>query len=178
MIINIRESVFETNSSSCHAIVVKKDSRIAKRFPPYINHDGKLYIGSYKLQFGRAPFEVLCGVYDKARYAYAVSQYYPDVIEEVLKEEYPEVKEISFNSSYSDDKEPDLGYIDHQSTDLLMSFIRDHNITLKDFLKDDRYVILIDGDEYDTIHDLMNTGLFNTDNIAEIVNAFGSKETF
>ena len=72
--INIRQSVFETNSSSMHSLVVVKNRK------PYNSHELKLNCyhddADFKLfgwspdqcEFGRAPFRTLRTPIDKLRY--------------------------------------------------------------------------------------------------------------
>ena len=47
-----------------------------------------------------------------------------------------------------------------------------NNIDLKDFLLNTRYVVIIDGDEYDTWGKLKVSGIIDTDNIQIEENAF------
>ena len=43
---------------------------------------------------------------------------------------------------------PDIGMIDHQSAGLLKNFLKDKKISLKEFLTNKKYYIVVDGDEY------------------------------
>lgn len=38
--------------------------------------------------------------------------------------------------------------IDHQSAGLLQSFLKSHNVSLREFLCEEKYIVIIDGDEY------------------------------
>ena len=63
---------------------------------------------------------------------------------------------------------PNIGSIDHQSAGLLKNFIKDRNITLKEFLTNKKYVIVVDGDEYCEFDKLLNSGFINKDFIVDI----------
>ena len=58
---------------------------------------------------------------------------------------------------------PDIGMIDHQSMGLLRNFLMDQNISLKEFLTNKRYVVVIDGDEYDDWGKLKASGFIDMD---------------
>lgn len=53
------------------------------------------------------------------------------------------------------------GNVDHQSVGLLKGFLKEEGISLKEFLTNKRYVVIIDGDEYDTFGKLKESGLIN-----------------
>lgn len=59
----------------------------------------------------------------------------------------------------------DYGSIDHQSMGLLQGFLKEEGISLKEFLTNKKYVVIIDGDEYDTFGKLKEAGMIN---LAEI----------
>lgn len=67
-------------------------------------------------------------------------------------------------------KVPYYGYVDHQSSGLLEEFLKSENITLVDFLGNRKYVVVIDGDEYDDWGLFKYSGLIN---IANIEKEFG-----
>ena len=60
---------------------------------------------------------------------------------------------------------PDFGTIDHQSSGLLKEFLRDNNFTLEDYLVRKDIVVIIDGDEYDELGNLIECGLIKKDSI-------------
>ena len=64
-------------------------------------------------------------------------------------------------------KVPVIGVIDHQSAGLLSNFLNGHKITLKEFLTNKKYIIVVNGDEYDDKDALFSSGLINTDFIVE-----------
>ena len=69
----IRRSCFETNSSSMHSLVIKKEDEYVdpkKESENIYIHDGALSM-IWNLYFDRVPFEILTSFYDKLRYAIA-----------------------------------------------------------------------------------------------------------
>lgn len=58
-----------------------------------------------------------------------------------------------------------FGYVDHQSLGLLEGFLKTEDITLKEFLFNKKYVVIIDGDEYYYFENLKESGLYNADNV-------------
>ena len=65
---------------------------------------------------------------------------------------------------------PYYGYVDHQSMGLLQDFLKSENIALENFLRNKKYVVIIDGDEYDDWEGFKYSGLIN---IANIEKEFG-----
>ena len=68
---------------------------------------------------------------------------------------------------------PNIGTIDHQSAGMLKNFIKDKGITLRDFLINKKYIVVVAGDEYDDFPQLLGSGLINTDFIMEIYDKSG-----
>lgn len=60
---------------------------------------------------------------------------------------------------------PDFGSIDHQSLGLLRGFLELNNLTLEDYLVRKDIVVIIDGDEYCELDNLINCGLIKKDSI-------------
>lgn len=60
---------------------------------------------------------------------------------------------------------PDFGSIDHQSWGLLEGFLKSNNLTLEDYLVRKDVVVIIDGDEYCELDNLINCGLIKKDSI-------------
>lgn len=74
--IKIRKSMFETNSSSMHSLVVMKEDKAVKKYSEYYDYclsDGHKFIiySTGDLKFGRWPFDILCTPEAKIRYAIA-----------------------------------------------------------------------------------------------------------
>ena len=60
---------------------------------------------------------------------------------------------------------PKFGEIDHQSVGLLKRFLKDNNLSLEDYLVRKDVVVIIDGDEYCELKNLINCGLIKEDSI-------------
>ena len=60
---------------------------------------------------------------------------------------------------------PDYGSIDHQSSGILKRFLTNNNISLEDFLVRKDIVVVIDGDEYCELDNLIDCGLIKKDSI-------------
>ena len=60
---------------------------------------------------------------------------------------------------------PKFGEIDHQSAGLLKRFLKDNNLSLEDYLVRKDIVVVIDGDEYCELDNLIECGLVNKDSI-------------
>ena len=59
----------------------------------------------------------------------------------------------------------DYGCVDHQSNGVLSGFLKEHNISLKEFLTNKRYIVVIDGDEYCVWDSIKDAGLVDMDKI-------------
>lgn len=66
-----------------------------------------------------------------------------------------------------------FGQIDHQSGDVLPSFLEEKGVSLEEFLTNRKYIIVIDGDEYCVFESMKENGLIDMDNIVE---EFGTEE--
>lgn len=62
---------------------------------------------------------------------------------------------------------PNIQGVDHQSSGLLKSFLEKHNISIKDFLLNKKYIVVIDGDEYNAWSEFKRSGLVDLNNIVE-----------
>lgn len=63
---------------------------------------------------------------------------------------------------------PAIGTIDHQSAGMLKNFLKENNVSLKEFLTNKKYIIVIDGDEYNELEKLMKSGILDKNNITQI----------
>ena len=202
----IRRSCFETNSSSMHSLVIKKEDEYVdpkKESENIYIHDGALSM-IWNLYFDRVPFEILTSFYDKLRYAIASlctsDEQFETEFLPIIREILPEVKTVRFGEEqktyyYDEDgnevkpewygdglfyvkngekKKPipkarvvgkDYGGVDHQSVGLLQGFLKGEGISLKEFLTNRKYVVIIDGDEYGAWGDVKRSGLINLDKI-------------
>lgn len=195
----IRRNVFETNSSSMHSLVIKKDSvyftNEEARDGVCVRDDGTINLHSDDMYFGRHPFQVLTSLVDKARYVLAskcnykgdnvyeevrsvIQSYFPEFIdfetelethtystkhntEEQIKKWFGEGNYIQKDNNWIV-WGYDLGGVDE---DILSGFLEKENITITEFLKNKRYVVIVDGDEYCIYKDMKENGLINTENI-------------
>lgn len=173
----IRRSVFETNSSSMHSIAISKydshytDQEVYDSFNYFDKHYGRqedLHIQFFEaygyhndksaLRFGRYPFRILSTFCDKLRYYIASrsniweDKDYTKFLNHIM-ERYPRIKSFEFTKTPEYEKEYtdniyDYGYIDHESREMLFSFLLKKNIDIDEFLTNRKYIIFVDGDEY------------------------------
>lgn len=172
--IKIRRGVFETNSSSSHSISIRRENTvldsasIAERGEDeygYVSPTGRMYFYNSDLSFGRSPFEVLTTFYDKLRFVIASLASDPDLreeIEAVMYEVIPGLRTIEYPLGYAGRgamRTTNYGNIDHESCGLLKQFLDKKNITIRDFLLNTKYVVWIDGDEYNVKGVLIDSGI-------------------
>lgn len=177
--IQVRRSVFETNSSSSHSIIVMNSGQLESKqeiLDRMWIYNGKLDIRDN--EFGRSPFRILYNAEDKITYVFA---YYANdeeksrEIEDIVKRNLPEVTSFDFPEEYSYIQKKyfeNRGYVDHQSYGLLDRLLSMKNITLEEFIFNSKYAVVIDGDEYNIFLDMLSKGLINESNIEDIVEAF------
>ena len=77
-----------------------------------------------------------------------------------------------FNEEYFMEM-PNVGTIDHQSAGLLTNFLKDKRISLKEFLTNKKYVVVIDGDELCDFDRYLRSGLIDRSFITEIYDRSG-----
>jgi hypothetical protein len=176
--IQIRQNIFETNSSSSHALVIFDgiaENSDPKRCDWHISDKtGKIYIYEDDITFGRYPFDLLTDWYRRMCYAIASYAYDKNAkgkrkeIESMLRKRYPHFKEIEYPVTWQYDSKKDeeirktfYGYVDHQSDGMLQSFLKKYDVSLEDFIFDDRYMVVIDGDEYNVFDRVLNTPAWN-----------------
>ena len=199
--IKVRNSVFETNSSSSHSIIVLSKASDDRKYTKEEFEDG-FYLeyrdnGVFKipydddLDFGRYPFRILSSFRDKLYYSIASfcgnAPYMSTSIDS--KDKFEELVEIAKKyvdglsdieapktSYWSDEREEYIdcdyyGDIDHQSTGLLKECLLGEDISLEEFLTNKKYVIIIDGDEYDTFLDEIDSGIVDLSSIKKAYSA-------
>lgn len=66
---------------------------------------------------------------------------------------------------------PDIGPIDHQSMGTLRGFLKEKNITLKEFLTNKKYRIVIDGDETEKYLEYLKSGDIDANIIEDVYGA-------
>lgn len=184
---NIRKNVFETNSSSSHSIVVSNNADYKNKyyFNASVNMDGKMEIRDTEdIEFGRYPFKILCNFYHKVCFAIAsFGETRFAEIEDIVKryvKPYQVIKCIGIQLPYDDeynniDEFYKYGYMDHQSSGLLQGVLKKLNISLEEFLIDPKYIVIIDGDEYQIFNDMLSNGLIDTKN-TKIYGIYGEEE--
>ena len=190
--LQIRKGVFETNSSSSHSIIIKKQDRpldhktIATKWHMYMNEDdaddpdnGIIHFDRGNLEFERDPFHFLVSWHD--RLCYAIAAYQSKEIVETLKEicqrRIPGFRDFQIphqdriledeGKDEEDKEEPKdyYGFVDHQSECLLKKVLNHYHISLEEFVFNDRYVVVIDGDEFQYFRELTEQEFFNKDAI-------------
>lgn len=149
MKIVVRKGVFETNSSSCHSVVIVPDSKRSKiaftdwfvnGVENYINENGELEINLKDYGWKGAP---VIGEYEKLCYLFTMfmnNEKEKGKLERYLRKHY-DFNVLVFNGEDC--------YVDHQSVyDNVGDFLEanDCGRKLGDFLRDDSRVILIRND--------------------------------
>lgn len=152
----IRCGMFETNSSSSHAICVRgkgETSVNVEEVEQILDNDGKWIINDGDCCYGRSPFRYLSTFKEKVLYALAcfggldedvsaiVAKYVPrftgfDVeLTEQAKARLEEENCYPMTYFYTDDS-------------ILYPWLKSHRVSLEDFLTSDKYFVICDGDEY------------------------------
>ena len=169
----IRQGVFETNSSSAHSLIIKKTGVVIT--PDNFDTEARTWIGKEdtirywdsELEFGRSPFNILSRLDQKLAYVTAAFEEQRDrIIAEVMKR-LPNIKGVRFPKDWETD-EPVYGWIDHQSLYMLPYAVQKEEIDPVDLILDTRYIIVIDGDEYGVLGDMVQNGLINMDEIEKV----------
>lgn len=177
----VRLNTFETNSSSSHSFVITdfegrySQEEIMKHV--YLWKDGKAIMWGADLEFGRSPFDFLNTFESKTRYAIASSngRLVPQIID-VWKKYVPEFSHFEFDEKYrvwdeekqdyvdTDENNPvyEYGYTDDY---MIEGWLKKYNVSVEDFLTMRRYIIVVDGDEYQIKDKLFKSGLVDTSHI-------------
>lgn len=116
--------------------------------------DGVWKINEADLNFGRSPFRVLGTIEGKARYALAAHHSVENIIS-ILNEVYPDLEKIEVIPEYPEyaSDEDSYGYCEDCAIP--------HDVSLREFILNKKYVIISDGDEYCIWSDFKKTPLFN-----------------
>lgn len=170
----IRQGTFETNSSSMHSIsILKQGGQYTKEETEsnmWIFGDGVLEPDAQDIVYGRSPFRVLTTPNEKMEYAIASYDSYAKFkeIEEIMRRHVAEIKEIKmptadrWHYNWRNPSDPNFyGSVDHESMDVLDNFLSEHNVSLEDFIFDRRYIVWIDGDEYDIKGQMIEAGIID-----------------
>lgn len=177
----VRLNTFETNSSSSHSFVITdfegrySQEEIMKHV--YLWNDGKVIMWESELEFGRSPFNFLNNFESKTRYAIASSdgRLVPQIVE-VWKKYVPGFSHFEFHEKYrvwnekkqeyvdADENNPvyEYGYTDDY---MIEGWLKKYNVSVEDFLTMKRYIIVVDGDEYQIWDKVRDSGLMDTSHI-------------
>ena len=175
----IRRNVFETNSSSSHSLVITTDNEhytreeINKNF--YVTKKGIVRLWESSLEFYRSPFDMLVTFKDKLRYAIASSNgNLVDECREICKKYVDEFTDFEFDtkdyvwdSEVKDYVETDEPVPNYGGTDdyQIEGWLKKYNVSLEEFLTNKRYIVVVDGDEYQIFDHIKKSGLFDTSKI-------------
>lgn len=174
----IRCNVFETNSSSSHSLVITTDNEhytreeINKNF--YMT-DGIVRLWESSLEFYRSPFDMLVTFKDKLRYAIASSNgNLVDQCRELCCKYVDEFVDFKFDTKdyvwdsevkdyvETDDPIPNYGGTDDYQIE---GWLKKYNVSLEEFLTNKRYIVVVDGDEYNCWLHIKDSGLVDTSKI-------------
>lgn len=179
----IRRGVFETNSSSMHSLIIKKGDKYLSKEEleeeVFIRRVGKwtkdedvdkisCYFGGDEGYFGRSPFKVVSSFDDKLRYYIASMCDTEDdfkAIESEVSSLFDNCKGILLWGSNTDDYYP-YGYAENYGN--FQRYLQDNRISLREFLTNRKYIVIVDGDEYCEFEKLMRNGLIDNNNIEHI----------
>lgn len=175
----IRRNVFETNSSSSHSLVITTDDEhytreeINKNF--YVTKKGIVRLWESSLEFYRSPFDMLVTFKDKLRYAIASSN--GNLVDQCRELCYKYVdgfvdfefdtKDYVWDSEVKDYVEADEPIPNYGGTDdyQIEGWLKYYNVSLEEFLTNKRYIVVVDGDEYQIFDHIKKSGLFDTSKI-------------
>lgn len=174
----IRRNVFETNSSSSHSLVIMTNNEhytreeINKNF--YMT-DGIVRLWESSLEFYRSPFDMLVTFKDKLRYAIASSNgNLVDECREICKKYVDgftdfefDTKDYVWDSEVNDYVEADEPIPNYGGTDdyQIEGWLKKYNVSLEEFLTNKRYIVVVDGDEYNCWLHIKDSGLVDTSKI-------------
>lgn len=184
----IRFNTFETNSSSMHSLVVVKDPKPYKNSELLSDHvidDTFDLFGYDDGYYGRSPYKVLRTPIDKLRYYvahYLGACHQLELIPEILKficsetgvEEHKillTIQDDDIDAVDFDEENPELnfGYAGSNDTgEDVFTYIERNNISLKEFVTNPKYVVIIDGDEYQEFKKLFESNILDANNFEDI----------
>ena len=151
---SIRNGVFETNSSSSHSICINNSmgnvSIDTDEVIDKLNGVGVWKLNDKDISYYRAPFRYLGSFSQKVLYAIAVGSFSIEEIEKIVRKYVPEFTVFRFESKdkwYGTDE------------DILSGFLAVNKITLEEFLTNDKYFVICDGDEYNIYSGMVHAGL-------------------
>ena len=158
--LRIRENIFETNSSSAHSIVLRQKynensvEKNLKAFNEIVSKNNNTYVLDKEGQYS-CNFRYIHTWREKLKYAIIFYHIHHDNNEKIINidenDEYvlSKLKEVSNieSISYVDKKEfYEESYIDHASVMELDLFVKFKEVSLIDFIFNDRYALITDND--------------------------------
>lgn len=176
----IRNNTFETNSSSMHSLVVVKDPKPykfhetisdyadSKEFNLFWHDDG---------EYGRFPFKVLRRSLDKLRYYVAhyigflgKEELIPKVIDFIHEQTGIDKNKINIKAySDYDSKYDGYGYAGINDTgEDVFTYIEKNNISMEEFVLNPKYIVIVDGDEYQEFKKLFESNILNANDFEYI----------
>ena len=174
----IRRNVFETNSSSSHSLVITTDNEHYTREEINKNFymiDGIVRLWESSLEFYRSPFDMLVTFKDKLRYAIASSNgNLVDECREICKKYVDgfidfefDTKDYVWDSNVKDYVEAKSPVPNYGGTDdyQIEGWLKKYNVSLEEFLTNKRYIVVVDGDEYNCWFHIKDSGLVDNSKI-------------
>ena len=187
----VRNSCFETNSSSMHSLIIKKkddyptmeeleenagilrmdrDEWATKDNCDTIN----LNIYNNKdICYERTPFQVLSTFENKLKYYIASecdSKEDIENVKSVLMSIFDNIQNIKFTTCFN----KDWGNGDYSQYGYAQNYggfykaLKDKDISLKEFLTNNKYVVIVDGDEYQEFEKMKDSDIIDFKKIDEI----------
>ena len=174
----VRNNTFETNSSSMHSLVVVRDPK------PY-NYRDILSYDTDKFDlfwyedgcYERTPYRVLRNQKDKLRYYVAhyigfldKKELIPKVVNFIHEQTGIPKKKINIKTFDNyDDKYEGYGYAGINDTgEDVFSYIERNNISMEEFVLNPKYVVIIDGDEYQEFKKLFESNILDANSFEYI----------
>lgn len=182
--LNIRKSIFETNSSSMHSIIISNNKDFEKDdyFMNNWNEYPVLEFEEDEMYWGRSPLEFLDTFEEKINYLISSEVHNEEDFNEVVKAvnevlhenginieatiKLPQTEKYDYKKhKYTGELVPYYGDVDHQSCGTLRGFLNNYHLTYKEFLENPKIIVVIDGDEYCYFYDMIHTGIIDDKSI-------------
>ena len=174
----IRRNVFETNSSSSHSLVITTDNEHYTREEinkDFYMTDGIVRLWESSLEFYRSPFDMLVTFKDKLRYAIASSngnlvnqcrELCQKYVDGFIDYKFDKIDYV-WDSEVKDYVETDEPIPNYGGTDdyQIEGWLKYYNVSLEEFLTNKRYIVVVDGDEYNCWLHIKDSGLVDTSKI-------------
>ena len=174
----IRRNVFETNSSSSHSLVITTDNEHYTREEinkDFYMTDGIVRLWESSLEFYRSPFDMLVTFKDKLRYAIASSngnlvnqcrELCQKYVDGFIDFKFDKIDYV-WDSEVKDYVETNEPIPNYGGTDdyQIEGWLKYYNVSLEEFLTNKRYIVVVDGDEYNCWLHIKDSGLVDTSKI-------------